>query len=86
MLQGYNSSNTLEASAASLYSANYVSGGDAGSSPDELIQISSETPFTRVVLMGDPSGSSFTVDDVSFTTASGEPLGPVPEPSAWYWR
>jgi hypothetical protein len=80
-IQGFNSSSVLEASAASLFSENDVSGGDPGSSPNELIQIISATPFSRVVLTGDPAGGSFTVDDVSYTLAAGVPVSSVPEPS-----
>jgi hypothetical protein len=78
-IQGYDSSNNLLAAATSLFSNNTVSFGDPGSSPNELLEIASATGFSRVVITGDPSGGSFTLDDITYTTGQ---VGSVPEPSS----
>jgi hypothetical protein len=50
--------------------------GDAGSSPNELMIVSSAGGIARVVMMAGPDGSSFAFDDLSYI-----PAGPaVPEP------
>jgi hypothetical protein len=66
--------------AMSKFSNNEQVSGDSGSAPNELIQIGSmmagATPFSFVQLTGSPSGGSFTVDDVTYTT--------VPEPTTFF--
>ena len=78
-IQGFDLSNNLLASAASLFATNTVSGGDPGSSPNESVHIASATGLSRVVITGDPAGSSFTLDDVTYTTGQ---VDSVPEPSS----
>jgi hypothetical protein len=60
---------------ASLFSSNEGLSGDAGSSPNEIIEISSAAGFTKVVITGDPAGGSFVVDDISVVSAVPEPGG-----------
>jgi len=73
-LDGFDASDTEVASAASAYSSNDALFGDPGSSPNELIQLSYAGGMSSVTITGDPLGGSFTVDDVTYTSA-------VPEPS-----
>jgi hypothetical protein len=51
--------------------------GDPGSSPNEFIQIALDQTFVHITIQGDPGGTSFTMDDVTYET--------VPE-SRFGWR
>lgn len=73
-LQGFNASGLLIATASSAFQSNLALSGDAGSSPNELIALTSAAPLSRVVVMGSPAGYSFAMDDVV--------LAQVAEPSA----
>lgn len=66
-------SNTL--TAASLFSTNFVSSGHP---PNELISFADPAGIKSITITGDPGGSSFVMDDLSFT-----PLAQLttPEPS-----
>jgi hypothetical protein len=75
-VDGFGSSNQLLVSASSLFSANFVSSGNA---PNELIQLNFPGGIDSVTITGDPGGSSFALDDVSFTTV---PASTVPEPGS----
>jgi hypothetical protein len=59
----------------SLFSNNEGLSGVPGSSPNEIIEISSVAGFTKVVIAGDPAGGSFAVDDISFVSGVPEPGG-----------
>jgi hypothetical protein len=78
-LDGYDASDTEVASAASEFSNNTacLGGppcfGDPGSSPNELISLSFVGGMSSVTIAGDPFGSSFTMDDVSYTSGTPEP-------------
>lgn len=74
-LDAFDSSNTLIASANSLFSNNEGLSGVPGSSPNELLQVGSSSGISSVEILGDPSGGSFTMDDVTYTPS-------VPEPSS----
>jgi hypothetical protein len=78
-VQAYNASNVLLATASGAFSKNLLLSGDVGSSPNELIQVSG-TGIRKVVLTSDPSGGSFTADDITFET---DERIVVPEPSSW---
>jgi len=65
----------LIGSATSLFSANIALSGNLGSSPNEFLQIVSSVDIFSIVIQGDVSGASFTMDD--FT------VNAVPEPSTW---
>ena len=58
--------------ANSLFSNNAALSGEAGSSPNELIQVSFAGGIARIVIEGDAAGGSFTLDDLTFAS--------VPEP------
>jgi hypothetical protein len=69
--------NTLLASVTSPFSNNEALSGVSGSSPNELLQVSSLSGISRVTITGDPAGGSFVLDDAISTTA----ITGVPEPS-----
>jgi len=68
------SSHTL--TAASMYSANYVSSGNP---PNEFISFSDALGITNLTIKGNPMGGSFVMDDLTFTLLSQSTT--VPEPS-----
>ncbi len=76
-LAAFDASNSLVASITSSYSNNEALSGDAGSSPNELLHFISAIDISKIIITGDPSGGSFTVDDIDpIARATG-----VPEPS-----
>lgn len=77
-LLAFDASNTQIGSTVSLFSNNTGTGGDPGSSPNELFQFSSIGPISSVSITGDAVGSSFVIDDVTLTTG----VAAVPEPSS----
>jgi hypothetical protein len=74
-LQAFDSSNTLLGSVTSSFFNNLALSGDAGSSANEFLQLNFATGIAKVTLTGDPSGGSFTFDDLTVTTSA-----QVPEP------
>ena len=74
-LDAFNPSNTLIASANSLFSNNEGISGVPGSSPNERIQVSSSGGISSVEILGAASGGSYTIDDVTYSTS-------IPEPSS----
>ena len=80
-LDAYDASSTLIGSAQSLFTDNFALSGDAGSSPNELIELSPVGDISSIIITGNPGGGSFTLDDASFTPLT-TPLPPaVPEPN-----
>ena len=71
--------NTLLGSVTSPFSNNEALSGAPDSSPNELLQISSLSGISRVIITGDPAGGSFALDDATYSTTSAT----VPEPSSW---
>ena len=61
--------------ASSGFGSNAAQSGDAGSSPNELLFVSSVIGLSRVVIAGDPGGGSFVLDDLTVTTTVPEPSG-----------
>ncbi len=79
-LSAFDSSNHLLAKVTSAFSTNLADGsGAAGSTPNEFLHVGSASNIAKVVITGDPAGSSFTLDDAAITTAA-----TVPEPSSFY--
>jgi hypothetical protein len=72
-LSFFDSLSNLEGTVASAFSNNMALSGDLGSSPNEFLSFAWNPGISSVVIAGDPSGGSFTMDDVTAT--------PVPEPS-----
>jgi hypothetical protein len=76
-LLAFDAASNQVTSATSAFSNNEALSGDAGSSPNELLQLSFPAGISSVTITGDPAGGSFVMDDIAYTTqASG-----VPEPS-----
>jgi hypothetical protein len=76
-IQAFDSGSNQVASAASLFSNNEAMSGVSGSSPNELIQVMFAAGITSVTITGDPSGGSFVLDDVTYSTA----VASTPEPA-----
>jgi hypothetical protein len=76
-LSAYNATSNLIGSVFSAYSDNAALSGDPGSSPNELLQVTSNTGISRLVITGDPAGGSFVLDDLTFSTFATT----IPEPS-----
>jgi hypothetical protein len=73
-LTAFDTSNRVLGSVSSKYSTNLALSGDAGSSPNELLQFMSSIAIGSVTISGGPAGGSFVLDDVTYDTAQ------VPEP------
>ena len=71
MLTAFDSSNMVLGSAASLYTENFLSSGNP---PNELLQLTFPN-ISYVTITGDPNGSSFTLDDLSYDVTV------IPEPT-----
>ncbi len=77
-LTAFDGFGALVAQRASLFDSNLAISGQAGSVPNELIELMA-TGIRSVVLTGDPAGGSFTVDDLFYRPTSA--AHQVPEPS-----
>ncbi len=75
-LSFYDALNNLEGTVNSAFSSNTALSGDPGSSPNEFLSFAWASGISSVVIVGDPGGSSFTMDDLTAT-----PTTPVPEPT-----
>lgn len=80
----YGSGLTLEAfdaalvslgSVTSAFSTNMGLSGEAGSAPNEFLGLSSLAGIRSIVITGDPSGGSFTLDDLTYARDVPEPSG-----------
>jgi hypothetical protein len=78
-VDAFGATNNLVASATSAFSNNEALSGDTGSSPNEFIQVSFAGGIDSVTITGDPAGSSFTIDNATYTTGGGS----VPEPATF---
>jgi len=74
-IEAFDATDTSVALAQSLFSANDGFTGEAGSSPNELLQVAFAPGIARVVITGDALGSSFVLDDLTFEEGS-----EIPEP------
>lgn len=63
-------------SARSAFSSNAALSGDPGSAPNELLRLNSTVPIHTLTITGDPSGGSFVMDDLTYSTSGSV----VPEP------
>ena len=68
-LYAYGASNNQAATANSAFSDNEALSGDVGSFPNEFIQLSFAGGIDAITIDGDPAGGSFTLDDLTFTSA-----------------
>jgi hypothetical protein len=72
-LAAFGATNDQVATVTSLFSSNDALFGDPGSSPNEFLQMSSLIGISSVTITGDPGGSSFVLDDISYTAQTPEP-------------
>jgi Subtilase family len=77
-LDAFNASSSLIASASSEFSNNEALSGDLGSSPSEFIKLGFAAGISSITITGDPLGSSFTMDDITYTSGTST----IPEPRA----
>lgn len=75
-LTGFNAANNPVVNAASAFNNNLALSGDTGSSPNELLSLNFAGGISKIVITGLAAGSSFTLDDMSFTAFD----GPLPIP------
>ena len=76
-LNFYNSGNSLLTTLTSGFQTNIGSGGDPGSSPNELLSVASLVNAVRLDIVA--PGTDVTLDNLTFATADAPE--PVPEPS-----
>lgn len=76
LLTVFDSANNPLGSVSSAFSSNVASGGDLGSTPNELLQ-AIFNGIAYVTIVGDASGGSFVFDDVALTPSATA----VPEPA-----
>jgi hypothetical protein len=67
-IQAFGSGGTQVASAASQYANNEALSGASGSSPNEPIQVSFASGISKVTITGNPTGTSFVMDDATVVT------------------
>lgn len=75
-LTAFDTSNNVLGTVSSSYLTNLALSGDAGSSPNELLQFISSIAIGSVAIAGDPAGGSFVLDDLTYDRGP----APVPEP------
>jgi hypothetical protein len=72
-LDAFNASDTEVATATSAFSDNDALFGDSGSSPNEFIDLSFPGGISSITITGDLLGGSFTMDNMTYTSAVPEP-------------
>ena len=77
-VKAFDGAANLLTSATSGFSTNSALSGDAGSSPNEFLNVAING-IKRIVIEGDPNGGSFVMDDVVYEQASNGG-GTTPEP------
>lgn len=77
-ITAFDASNNVLAALTSAFNNNQALSGDTGSHPNEFLSFSVVSGISRITISGDPSGGSFTLDDLTFNTAA----APVPEPAS----
>lgn len=76
-IQIYDAASNVVGSATSLFASNLALSGDAGSSPNEAFLLMFAGGFSSAVFMGNGAGESFTLDGLTFQSATNR----IPEPS-----
>lgn len=79
LLTAYDAANQVIASVASHFHANLALTGNAGSSPNEFLELLAPAGIARVVFLGDQFGGSLVLDDLRVEAGA---AAPVPEPSS----
>jgi len=77
VLAGYDASSNLVDSAASAFNTNEALTGEAGSSPNEFLQVSSSVDIVKITITAETTGSSFGLDDLVYSAEAVV----IPEPS-----
>ena len=72
-IAGFDTLNNEIATASSVYSSSDALYGDAGSSPNEFLQVAFTSGISSFTIIGDPAGSSFVMDDATLTTSTAMP-------------
>jgi len=76
-LAAYDASFGFLGSVTSLFGSNTTTTGDPGSSPNELLEITSAAGISFVAFNGSPAGGSFVLDDLTYDRRGG---GTIPLP------
>ena len=66
-MTAFDASGSMIATVTSAFSNNLALSGVAGSAPNEFLQVSSQAGIAQITIVGDPGGSSFTLDDASIS-------------------
>jgi hypothetical protein len=77
IVRAVNGANSQVAVATSRFSSNEALSGNAGSSPNELLQVSSTGGIASITITGDPAGDSFALDDATVTGPPSPPTVPT---------
>lgn len=72
-LEAFDTTDSSVDLAFTQFAANDGFSGEPGSSPNELLQVTSAGGIARVVITGDAFGGSFVMDDIEYETAVPEP-------------
>jgi hypothetical protein len=78
-LKAFDGAANLLTSVTSDFSSNSALSGDAGSSPNEFLNIA-VSGIRRIVIEGDPGGGSFVMEDLIYEEATNGGGGSTPEP------
>lgn len=77
-LTAFDPGNSQVAQVLSQFNSNLALSGDAGSNPNEFLRVAFPSGISTVMIAGDPAGSSFALDDVTYWMTG----APVPEPAS----
>jgi hypothetical protein len=76
--------NVLLEHVSSVFSNNEAMSGVSGSTPNEFLSLSASAGISEIVIKGSSDGSSFAMDDLSYSGAGGGgTAGGTPELSTW---
>jgi hypothetical protein len=75
-MSGFRADGASLGSTTTLSSSNLAISGDPGSTPNEFMLVPLGRLVSYIVITGDPSGGTFTLDDLTFAPSRG-----VPEPA-----
>ena len=64
--KAFDAGSNLVASDATAFSSNLALSGDAGSATNEFLSVAFAGGISRIVISGNPGGSSFVMDDLTF--------------------
>lgn len=79
-MTAFGSGNNQVGQTVSMFGNNLALSGDPTSSPNELLTVAFTGGISSVTITGDPTGGSFTLDDLTYTPATSA----VPEHSSFF--